>query len=174
MADQLFDHHAALLACAQGDTQALDSLYAHEAPGMLALASIMLGDQALAQDAVRDAFVLIWKNAGSHDPQAGTARAWMYSIMRYRILQRLRQDGAQAPAATQYSAPGAALPARGNPSPIAQRLSRLRDDQRKPILMAFYNGLSYRQIAARLGASPKQLQDSVRSGLRALRESASV
>src|SRR3546814_9466498 len=69
-----FDYKAALQACAQGDQNALKSLYGQEAPRMLALSMQMLAQHDEAQDAVRDAFVLIWKNAENHDESKGTAR----------------------------------------------------------------------------------------------------
>src|SRR3546814_5367013 len=94
-----FDYKAALQACAQGDQNALKSLYGQEAPRMLALSMQMLAQHDEAQDAVRDAFVLIWKNAENHDESTGTARAWMYSILRYRVLNQLRRARKPAGAA---------------------------------------------------------------------------
>src|SRR3546814_20341286 len=84
-----FDYKAALQACAQGDQNALKSLYGQEAPRMLALSMQMLAQHDEAQDAVRDAFVLIWKNAENHDESTGTARAWMYSLLPYSVLNTL-------------------------------------------------------------------------------------
>src|SRR5690606_22345608 len=77
----------------QGDERAFQQLYQHESPHMLALCTTMLAKPADAEEMVRDSFMLIWKNADSYDPAVGTARAWMYSIMRYRVLNRLRQSG---------------------------------------------------------------------------------
>src|SRR5690606_12461691 len=82
MAVPPFDHETALLACAQGDQHAFQDLYLQEAPRMLALGLKMLGERASAEDLVRDAFILIWKNAESFDPQTSSARAWMHSILR--------------------------------------------------------------------------------------------
>src|SRR3546814_2338933 len=78
MAVPPFDYDAALLACAAGDQNAFQNLYRHEAPRMLALGLKMLSQRATAEDLVRDAFILIWKNASSYDPAMGDARAWMY------------------------------------------------------------------------------------------------
>src|SRR3546814_12750379 len=68
---------------------------------MLALGLKILSQRATAEDLVRDAFILIWKNASSYDPAMGDARTWMYSIARYRALSRLRQAGRLRPGDTQ-------------------------------------------------------------------------
>ena len=168
MVDSPFDYHAALSACAQGDPAALQRLYVQEAPRMLALANIMLGDQAAAQNAVHDAFVLVWKNAGSYDSRTGSARAWIYSIMRYRTLNMLRRS--PAPASSAPITPSV-LPSHGHGAAgVAAALQQQPDGSRKPVLMAFYNGMNYSDIAARLGCPVAELRNRVRSCLRALRE----
>ncbi|HEY9279368.1 MAG TPA: sigma-70 family RNA polymerase sigma factor [Eoetvoesiella sp.] len=171
MAVHPFNYEAALTACATGNEETFQELYRHEAPRMLALCTRMLGNPGDAQEIVRDAFVLIWKNADSFDPEVGSARAWMYSIMRYRILNRLRQSGRPSHANTEWaeSIPKPLL-SRGIPAPLVQRLAQLDDAQRRPILMAFYNGLTYEQIAAHLATPISELRRQVRAGLRAIQE----
>lgn len=168
MVDPSFDYKAALAGCAQGEPAALTRLYAQEAPCMLALANIMLNSQTAAQDAVHDAFVLIWKNAGSYDPSAGSARAWIHSIMRYRTTSLLRQRLSSAAAPT--VAATLALHA-GKTDGLISVLGRQPEHLRQPVLMAFYHGMSYSRIAAQLGRPIAKLRDNVRSCLRILRES---
>lgn len=166
MVDTTFDYQAALADCARGVPEALQRLYAQEAPPMLALASIMLGDQQTAQTAVHDTFVLIWKNADSYNPRTGRARAWIYSIMRYRTLSILRRG----PAATTVPPTPAALLAIEGGVGVAPALVRQSEDTRKPVLMAFYNGMNYTHIAQLLGCSTTELRTRVRACLRVLRE----
>ncbi|WP_397473298.1 sigma-70 family RNA polymerase sigma factor [Pusillimonas sp.] len=167
MSDSTFDYQDALASCAQGDPQALQRLYTQEAPRMLALANIMLGDQVAAQNTVHDAFVLLWKNADSYDPRTGSARAWIYSIMRYRALSLLRRSPpALGPTATPSALPFYEDDAAG----IAAALAKQPENARKPVLMAFYNGMNYADIAARLGCSTGELRNRVRACLRVLRE----
>ncbi|HLU18727.1 MAG TPA: sigma-70 family RNA polymerase sigma factor [Pusillimonas sp.] len=167
MADPTFDYQAALASCAQGDAQALRRLYAQEAPQMLALANIMLADQTAAQSAVHDAFVLIWKNAASYDPRTGSGRAWMYSIMRYRTLNLLRRQPTRT-ATTSTPDPLPRHAAEG--SGLAATLARQPDQTRKPILMAFFGGMDYAEIARRVGCSRSEIRNRVRACLRLLRE----
>ncbi|WP_353150185.1 sigma-70 family RNA polymerase sigma factor [Pollutimonas bauzanensis] len=172
MAVPPFDYEAALLACARGDQNAFQELYQHESPRMLALCTRMLTQSNSAEELMRDTFVSIWKNAQSYDPSLGAARAWIYSIMRYRALNRLRQSGRLRPTAVAWndSLPNPesvhALPESG----LAHAISRLDEDQRRPILMAFYNGYTYEQIATRLKAPAAQIKMQVQEGLRQIRE----
>ena len=176
MSDPSFNYEAALAACAQGDQAAFQGLFRQESPRMLALAAKMLSRRSDAEELVRDSFVLIWKNAGSYDSAMGPARAWIYSILRYRTLQQLRQPG--RPSGTDDAwidtlPDNLAAPAPDTaPDQVAQRLAALDDTQRRPIMMAFYNGLTYEQIAARLAAPVAQIKAQVRAGLRALQETA--
>jgi RNA polymerase sigma-70 factor (ECF subfamily) len=176
MSDPSFDYEAALAACAQGDQAAFQELFRHESPRMLALAAKMLSQRTDAEELVRDSYVLIWKNAASYDPAMGPARAWIYSILRYRILQQLRRPGRPAGADDAWIDTLPDQPAAGAsdaaPDEVAQRLAALDDAQRRPIMMAFYNGLTYEQIAARLAAPVAQVKTHVRAGLRALQETA--
>lgn len=169
MVDSSFDFQAALLGCARKDPLALQQLYAQEAPSMLALANIILNDQAAAQNAVHDAFVLIWKNADSYDARTGNARAWIYSIMRYRTLNLLRQNppAAKSPLVT----PSLLSFREESASGIAAALARQPEGARRPVLMAFYNGLSYSAISAKLGSPVSDLRTRARSCLRALQGS---
>jgi RNA polymerase sigma factor (sigma-70 family) len=172
MAVPPFDHDAALLACAAGDQNAFQNLYRHEAPRMMALGLKMLGQRASAEELVRDAFTLIWKNAASYDPAMGGARAWMYSIARYRALGRLRQAGrlraSDGPWADDL--PGDAARGTAPSGGIAGIIAAMDESRRKPLLMAFYHGCDYEQIAARLKTSPAQVRHSTQAALKSMQE----
>jgi RNA polymerase sigma-70 factor (ECF subfamily) len=167
-----FDYEAKLVACAQGDRKAFQELFRQESPRMLALAIKMLSQRADAEEVVRDSFVLIWKNAASYEASLGTARAWIYSIMRYRILNRLRQSGRHVPADAEWidTLPDNPAVEPEGANHLASDLAQLDDVQRRPILMAFYNGFTYEQIAARLAIPAIQIKTHVRAGLRTLQE----
>lgn len=171
MAVPPFDYEAALLACAHGDQNAFQDLYRRESPHMLALCLKMLSQRASAEELMRDTFVSIWKNARGYDPGLGSARAWMYSIMRYRALNWLRQSGRQRPAEAEWNDTlpnGGAFhrPASG----LVQAISKLDAAQQRPILMAFYNGCTYEQIATRLRTSAVHVKAQVRNGLHQIGE----
>src|SRR3546814_754104 len=140
MAVPPFDYDAALLACAAGDQNAFQNLYRHEAPRMLALGLKMLSQRATAEDLVRDAFILIWKNASSYDPAMGDARAWMYSIARYRALSRLRQAGRLRPGDTQGLDTLPGNEAHAAADSVVGAIASMDESRRGPLHMAFSGG----------------------------------
>lgn len=133
---------------------------------MLALGTKMFGRREEAEDAVRDTFILLWKNAGNYDEATGTARAWIYSILRYRVLSQLRQNSHRPveDASSASSQPDAG----GYLSAPAQCLAQLDDAQRLPLLMAFYHGQTFDQMATRLMAPVDQIRAQLRTGLDAI------
>lgn len=169
MAHSPSDREAALMACAKGDQKAFQDLYHHEAPHMLALCLKLLPQRAAAEGLLQETFVLIWKNADSFDPALSSARAWMYSILRYRALGRLRQPGRsrQLDEPWNDTLPQNA-PAAGDQPAVAPALAilqQLSEPERRAILMAYYGGYSYEQIAVRLKRSAIQVKTAVQQGL---------
>lgn len=136
---------------------------------MLALGKKMLVRNAEAQDAVRDAFILIWKHADSCDTSVTPGRAWIYSVFRHRVISALREPGRIAPTATTWTDN---LPAQGEGTgahhAFYNAVRRLDSAQRRPLLMAYYHGYTYRQIAAHLGHSVDHTQRQVRRALNAI------
>lgn len=169
MAAAPFDYEANLRACAQGDEKAFQRLYHQEAPRMLALGLSMLEQRASAEELLRDTFTLIWENAESFDESAGTARAWMYSILRYRALKRLRQAARNPMLNTQATEILPEVPS-ARAGTLLSALGRLDESQRGPIMMAFYKGYTYEQIGVRLKVPASQLKTRVQVGLSLLRE----
>ena len=161
MTVSVFDYEAELIACAAGDQAAFHALYAQEAPAMRALAQAMLGED-LADSVVHEAFVLIWRNAAGYSPALGTARAWMYSILRYRALDHLRRARASG-----------GLPAEQSPLPrlqpqsgiIAQALASLPQAQLDALLQAYLHGGDPARIASLLDRSEPDIEASIESAL---------
>ncbi|MDN5842107.1 MAG: sigma-70 family RNA polymerase sigma factor [Alcaligenaceae bacterium] len=158
-----FDFEGELAACASGDQNAFQALYEHEAPSMMALACSLMGDSAAARDLLSETFILIWRNADGYSPALGTARAWMYSILRYRAQARLRQSGHPAQAV------GNSIEDASDPDAIStgvmRALDRLGRVPRQAILLAYCKGLSYRQIAQRMHMPADSLRTQTLAGL---------
>uniref|UniRef100_A0A1I8ASD5 Sigma70_r2 domain-containing protein n=1 Tax=Steinernema glaseri TaxID=37863 RepID=A0A1I8ASD5_9BILA len=145
------------------DSQALDVLYDQEAPLMLALGQAVLGRRIDAEEVLRDSFVLLWKNAAGYDPDLGEGRAWIYSILRFRLLARLRQrtqsgDNNYALPAIQPQAGQRFIPA----------LGKLDGTSQRAMIHAYLHGNSYEQLGPQLNRSPAQLRAVVQHGLQQL------
>ena len=90
--------HDLLTAVGTGDRRAFDALYLRLSGRLHAVALRMLRDADLAEDAVHDAFVQIWRNAGRYDRARGEVTAWAIGILRYRALDLLRRRGRETTA----------------------------------------------------------------------------
>lgn len=177
MAVAVVDHENLLLACARREQPAFKALYEAESRQMLALATRMLRRRDEAEEVLHDAFIQIWQNADRFDAAVGTGRAWMYSILRYRALNRLRAKGEsplddEALEAEPDLGPGPdeAADTRRQAHRLNHCIEHLDDPRRGPILLAFYQGLSHGQIASKLATPLGTIKSRIRAGLRALQE----
>ena len=84
------DDRALLRAVAAGDKEALRQLYTRHSAVLFALALRVLSDRAEAEDVLQEAFVQIWKTAGSFDEGRGRPLGWLIMLTRSRAIDRLR------------------------------------------------------------------------------------
>lgn len=178
MADRDFDYESTLEACARGDERAFQALYRQEAGQLLGLAISMLGRRDIAEDCLHDAFVRIWRHAARFRRELGSGRAWVHSILRYRVLNALRSGGRHAEVDDEFfermldDSPQAEAKAleQAEQRLLRNCLQRLERPRRHPILLAFYRGLTHEQIASRLSTPLGTIKGRIRAGLRALQE----
>ena len=173
-----FDYEAALAACARGDRSALRRIYEQEAGRLLGVALRILRRRELANDAVHDAFVQIWEKSASFDPARGAGRAWIFSVVRHRALNMLRDHAREGPideeklAAIPDSAvdPAYSVSLLSDAESLKHCLQALEPSQRTSILLAYVDGYSHAQVAQRLNAPLGTVKSWIRRGLMELRE----
>ncbi len=173
----MFDHADALLRCARGEKPALRALYQEEAGRLIGVTLRILRRRDLAEEAVQDAFVQIWRKAGQFDPARGSARGWVYAIARNRALNILRDSGREDLVASEdLDALREADPVESawsgldHASRLRGCLEALDEQKRRCVLMAHVLGCTHGEIAGRLGAPLGTVKAWVRRGLIALRE----
>ena len=165
-----------LAGCAQGDEEALRQLFDAEAPRMTGIAMRILHSRDLAEDAVQEAFVQIWRNAHRYDPGLGSPRAWMYTIVRFRAIDILRtRDGETAidPEALDDLRDRAVDTAYHGLDPegrLHHCLAALQSPRRQAILLIYVAGLTQAEIAGRLGRPLGTVKAWLRRSLLSLRE----
>jgi RNA polymerase sigma-70 factor, ECF subfamily len=176
----LEDDRVAVARMARGDASALADLYDRHARAIYSLALRMLADAAEAEDVVQEVFTQAWRQAGLYDPARAPVIGWLLVIARARALDRLRARRSRiAPAGTGPDpadivdpTPGQELLAIGREqgSRVRAALAALTAPQRQAIELAYYNGLSQSDIAARLQQPLGTVKTRMRSGLLKLRE----
>lgn len=171
------DHAALIRSCAAGDKRALQDLMTAEGGKMLGVARRMLRRADLAEDAVQDSLVLIWRRAAQFDDTGGNARAWVYTILRNRCLTMLRKedrevatDSDQLDTTPDTVVLDAALGGLESSMGLRQCLERLDSASRQAILSSYVLGHSHGEIAGRLQAPLGTVKARVRRGLMSLRE----
>jgi RNA polymerase sigma factor (sigma-70 family) len=172
------DPAGALLACAAGDSSALRQLYEREAPRMIGVAMRLLKRRALAEEAVQDAFVLIFRNAKSFDPARGQALPWMYTILRNRSISILRSEGRLETRAepigeemaSEDDDPETVFSKLSDAKALKHCLERLEPEKRELVLLAFVKGLTHGELAGRLGVPLGTIKSWIRRSLMTLKE----
>lgn len=173
---------AVLLArCGKGDRNALSELYAHISPQLFGVLLRILRRSDLAEEALQDVFVSIWRNAGSYRPERGHAVGWLVTIARYRALDIKRSrrlevpmDEASERAQEQLLSPEpepltTALQAEDNRQ-LSDCLSGLGSSQQRCIKLAYLDGCTHEEIAAQIGSPLGTVKSWVRRGLQALKD----
>ena len=179
---------ALIRSIAERRPEALAALWDRHAPNLLALVRRILGEEA--EDVVQEAFVHVWNHAARYDPSRSSVSTWLVLITRSRAIDRLRHR--QVVDRT-HEASQREVPPDGHASPegvesvltrerrerVRRELENLPPEQRQVLEMAFYEGLSQAEIAARadlpLGTvktrtllAMKKLRSALRSEIRQL------
>lgn len=149
-------------AMARGEESALRTLYERHGRAAFSLACSIVGSREEAEEVLVDAFLHVWNRASTWDRSRGTPCAWLMVITRSRALDRIRSRRRYR-AAVRRSAQGEdgglALPV-GNAGPHPEAVVRrhglsclleiLPEPQREVIVLAYFGGLTHREIASSL------------------------
>jgi RNA polymerase sigma factor (sigma-70 family) len=168
----------ALRRCAAGDKAALNAIYHAEGARMLGVALRILKRRALAEEAVQDAFVLIWRNAATFDPAKGHAVTWLYTVLRNRSLSILRAEARSEPTempvgeevADEGENPEEAIARLSDAEALRHCLEKLEPKRRMAIALTYVHGLSHGELAGRLNIPLGTIKSWLRRSLLTLRE----
>lgn len=162
---------------AAGETDAPAELFRRYGAAMFALAYRIARDGTLAEDAVQDARLQAWRDAGRYDPARGNVLAWLLVITRGRTLDRLRarqtrddriRPGFDVDSASAPECPvDVALERRDRLGMVDAVMDVLPSADRRAIELAYFEGLSHSEIADRLdlplGTAKTQLRRAVQT-----------
>ena len=167
-----------LKAIARGDETALAGCYDRYRLILFSLILRILHDRYEAEDCLQEVFLQVWRRAKDFDESRGRPFTWLVTIARSRALDRLRASGSRARLATEAEAePRESMgdasedALRSEEGAIVRRaLAELPEEQRRALFMAYFEGLTQTEIAARLGDPLGTVKTRMRSGLMKLRE----
>jgi RNA polymerase sigma-70 factor, ECF subfamily len=160
-----------------GDERALSELYDRYG-GLIYGAGIRyLGDRTLAEDLVQDVFVSVWRSAASFDSSRAGFATWVYRITRNRVTDLVRRRKARvrtvAPAREGvFPEPGEGDGIEGvlRTFDVVGTLSELSTAHREVLILAYFGGLSQREISEHTGVPLGTVKSRTTAALRAARE----
>ena len=170
------DHELAARLVA-GDESALREVYRAHAPAVLGLARRVLSNEALAEEVVQEVFVRLWEQPERLDVSRGPVRAFLLKMTHSRAVERVRSEESQRRRVdelerqpTRASAdPAGLLEKHEAEIAVREALAALPESQRQPIEMAYFEGLSYRDVARKLNEAEGTVKYRIRTGMQKLR-----
>jgi len=164
---------------AAGEIGGLEALYDRYHAAAYALALRITTESGLAEDVVQDSFLGLWRNAGRYVEDKGSVKGWLLAIVRHRAIDSMRRrrygvtigDETEEPLPASLTLPDIWPEVAGRLDAEKVRLAmvKLPDAQREVIELAYFDGLTQREIATRTGAPLGTVKSRMRLGLVALR-----
>jgi len=171
---------ASLARIARGDQTAFAELYDRHARLVYSLALRILQDGADAEDIVQEVFAQVWAQADRYDASRGAVAAWMLTLTRSRAIDKLRAKRARPEAATEANAAESVIDSAAaqdlellsaeQVTRLQRALKELPDAQRTALELAYYEGLTHVEVAARLSEPLGTVKTRIRQAVMKLRE----
>jgi len=169
---------AILLRTGEEDRAAFRDLYLRTNAKLFGVCLRICGEREAAADVLHDVYLTIWKRAGAYEPSRASPITWLATIARNRAIDWRRAQGSR-PTAPIEDAPDIAdtaplasdsLVADEEAHSLHRCLDELDGNQRDSIRTAFFQGLTYAELAERVSVPLGTMKSWVRRGLARLRE----
>ncbi len=156
---------------AKGDQAAFQRIYADNVKWVLALALRLLRDKALAEDAVQETFVKIWRSAHRYNPATGSLRGWIGVIARNTALDLIRKRRLFQDAQPDDILPDmVTLPSDPPDMKLQRCLSLLATGQADAIVTMYTYGMSHAELADHLALPIGTVKSWIRRGTHSLKQ----
>jgi RNA polymerase sigma-70 factor (ECF subfamily) len=167
-----------LSAIRSGDENAMALLYDRYSSIVYSVALRVLGDTSAAEDVLQEVFIQLWRNPGLFDSSRGSLGAWLAVIARNRAIDALRKrhpetDIGDVIVSVEPDMAGHAERARVMEK-VLGALGAMPRAQRSALEMAYFEGLTHTEIAAKTGEPLGTIKTRIRAGLLALRKAFST
>lgn len=176
--DQVQELSSIIAHIARGDQEAFTALYDATSSVVYGLALRILRDPGAAEDVTIEVYLQVHAQAEHYDARRGTPLGWIITLTRSRAIDRQRKDGLrkqrEAPLEltafpSKEASPEAQSATREQQRIVRTALASLTPKQRQVIEIAYFEGLSHAEIAAKLGQPLGTVKTRFRTGLQALR-----
>jgi RNA polymerase sigma-70 factor, ECF subfamily len=163
----------------QSDAQAFATLYDRHSRPAYSLAYRMMGEKQAAEDLLQDAFLKLWRAAGSYRAERGSVRTWLLSIVHNRGIDQLRslasrrraQEKVEASAPKSQPSEAFAQSWRNSQrEQVREALSTLPEEQLKILELAYFSGYTHVEIAELLDVPLGTVKGRMRLGLKKMRD----
>jgi len=172
------DYEAAIKACAAGNQEAVGRIYANERGQLGRAAQHIVRDHARAEDVIHDVFAQILRDAASFDSARGSARAWIYSILRHTALKTRYKTRREIPVDDEelcsmydehesISDPSNTIVEN---AALRSCLEALEPKRRASLILALIDGGTHAEVATHLGVPIGTVKAWLRRELIALRQ----
>ncbi|MFD5831825.1 sigma-70 family RNA polymerase sigma factor [Lentzea sp. NPDC060358] len=173
------DAEGLLLRVARGDEAAFGQLYDAVSGSVFGLVRRVLRDQAQSEEVFQEVMLEVWRTASRFDPERGKAMTWILTMTHRRAVDRVRSAQASADRDGRVAALEVGTPFDEVVEQVAERLEQrkvrrclrsLTELQRESVLMAYYQGYTYPEVASLLGVPLGTVKTRMRDGLIRLRD----
>lgn len=137
----------------------------------------VIAEPTLAEEVAQDTFLALWRRPGAFDPQRGSLQTWLSSVARNKAVDLVRKEESlrrtkdslakEATLTLQLEEPAIGLEERQE---VKMALSRLTEVQREALVLAYFGGRTYREVAQELNIPEGTAKTRMRDGLTKLRE----
>jgi len=177
--DQLASTGTLLVAVAGGDDAAFAQVYDALSPGVFGTCLAVLRDRDHAAEVTQEVMVEVWRTAVRFDPERGSARAWAVTLAHRRSIDRVRSVQAQrnrdqraldAQNERPFDVVSEEVEENLDRARVRRCLDGLTATQHEAVVLAYYGGRTYREVAEHLSAPLATVKTRIRDGLLRLRD----
>ncbi|MFJ8663515.1 ECF RNA polymerase sigma factor SigK [Streptomyces sp. NPDC093795] len=164
---------------AEGDQEAFTGVFQAVSDPVFGMVSRVLRDRAMSEEVAQEVLVEVWRTAPRYDPGRGSVFAWVLTMAHRRAVDRVRSEQAassrEARVAlldreTEFDQVVEEVEARFEREAVRSCLRGLSELQRQSVTLAYYRGLTYREVAERLAQPLGTIKSRLRDGLMKLRD----
>jgi RNA polymerase sigma-70 factor (ECF subfamily) len=168
-----------LVAVAQGDQGAFVAVYDRISGPVYGLVCRVLRDLSQSEEVTQEVLLAVWRTASRFDERQGSGMAWVMTMAHRRAVDRVRSEQATADrhhrygtreVEPDYDSVAESVENRLDREAVRRCLGALTELQRQSVMLAYYQGLSYREVADRLELPLGTVKTRMRDGLIRMRD----